>query len=310
MANDIEKQLKEIRKIEGKEAKFEQYTRGITSEISAEFKKALRKIPTKSVVKIVTEKGKTKQIRTTVIDAKSKDYRKFLADLPAQFRATLDKVGYTDKAIEFTNLYSETEDEFIQLHDDLSNIKSNKSKFAAVQNRLNSNRQIMVDFTINNLLERGGELDAAVLPEIKKALNNAAMGEADLFSTIDSIGDILAGDNEVDGIFARNATRIARDSFYQYQGAINQTIAVEFEMNAYRYIGSIVDETRPQCQRWVEQEYILFSELQSEIDWAFTNGSGMIKETDIDTFGIYRGGWNCGHLAIPVFYEPEQNETE
>jgi len=198
----------------------------------------------------------------------------------------------------------------VQLHDDLSNVKSDKKKFGAAQSRLNSMRQNMVDFTINNLLERGGELEAAVLPEIKKALNNAAMGEADLFSTIDSIGDVLAGDGEVDGIFARSATRIARDSFYQYQGAINQTIAVEFEMNAYRYIGSIVEETRAQCERWVEQEYILFSELQAEIDWAFTNGSGMIKETDIDTFGIYRGGWNCRHLAIPVFYEPDKTEAE
>jgi hypothetical protein len=310
MANDVEKQLKAIREIERKEAKFEEYTRGITQKVSDEFKKKLREIPSKSVVKIVTKNGKTKRIRVTVIDAQSKDYKSFLAGLPAQFQSTLKEVGYTDKAVEFTDLYGEIEDEIVQLHDDLSNVKSDKKKFGAAQNRLNSMRQNMVDFTINNLLERGGELEAAVLPEIKKALNNAAMGQADLFSTIDSIGDVLAGDGEVDGIFARNATRIARDSFYQYQGAINQTIAVEFEMNAYRYIGSIVEETRAQCERWVEQEYILFSELQAEIDWAFTNGSGMIKETDIDTFGIYRGGWNCRHLAIPVFYEPDKTDTE
>ena len=310
MANDIEKQLKAIREVERKEAKFEEYTRSITQKMSGDFKKKLREIPTKSVVKIVTKDGKTKRVRTTVIDAQSKDYKKFLAGLPAQFQATLKDVGYTDKAVEFTDLYGEVEGELVQLHDDLSNIKSNKSKFSSAQNTLNSMRQNMVDFTINNLVERGGELEAAVLPEVRKALNNAAMGQADLFSTIDSIGDVLAGDGEVDGIFARNATRIARDSFYQYQGAINQTIALEFEMNAYRYIGSIVDETRPQCERWVEQEYILFSELQAEIDWALSLDRGMIKETDIDTFGIYRGGWNCRHLAIPVFYEPEQNTTE
>lgn len=303
MADDIQKKLKSIRLIEQKEAKFEEYIRSTTPKIADQFKKLLRGLPTKSVKKIDADGN---DVYVTVIDAANEDYYKFLAELPNKLQSTLKKVGYTDKAADLTELYGNLEGEYIELHNDLSKIKSNKKVFSQAQTRLNFVRQMMIDATIDSLTKT--EIEAAILPEIRTALNNAALGEASLFDTIDSIGDTLAGDGEVDGIFARNATRIARDSFYQYQGLINQTIANEFEMNAYRYIGSLVEESREQCVRWSEQEYILFSDLQDEIDWAFDNGSGMIKWTTPDTFATYRGGWNCRHLAIPVFYSPEQTE--
>jgi len=62
----------------------------------------------------------------------------------------------------------------------------------------------------------------------------------------------------------------------------------------------LIEDSRKQCVRWVGKEILLFSDLQSEIEWAFNNGTGMNKSTTPDTFAIYRGGYNCRHEAIPT----------
>jgi hypothetical protein len=68
----------------------------------------------------------------------------------------------------------------------------------------------------------------------------------------------------------------------------------------FHYVNSLIRDSRPQCVRWVGMEYLERAKLQSEIDWAFNNGSGMVKSTNPSNFATYRGGYRCRHLAIAV----------
>ena len=87
---------------------------------------------------------------------------------------------------------------------------------------------------------------------------------------------------------------------FQMQGAANQAIANEYELDGYAYVGTEVENTRPQCSRWIDKGFLYIKELQDEISWANTNGTGMIKGTTPSTFAIFRGGYNCRHEAIPM----------
>jgi len=95
----------------------------------------------------------------------------------------------------------------------------------------------------------------------------------------------------------------AFNAVQQYDGAINEAIADEFGLNAYRYVGSLVEDSRPQCRRWVGKEVILRKDLNSELEWARINGSGTVPATTQGNFARFRGGYNCRHQAYPIRVE-------
>lgn len=101
------------------------------------------------------------------------------------------------------------------------------------------------------------------------------------------------------GKFKRYVGQISRDALNQYDGQVNARIAEDLGLNAFRYVGSLIDDSRIQCRRWVFKEVLLKEDLPGEIAWAINNGSGMIPSTDAENFAVYRGGYNCRHSAIP-----------
>lgn len=101
------------------------------------------------------------------------------------------------------------------------------------------------------------------------------------------------------GQLKKYVSQVSRDALNQFDGQVNSRIAEEFGLNAFRYVGSIIDDSRPQCIRWVGKEVLLLDELSNEISWAYSNGTGMIPGTTKDNFAVYRGGYNCRHSAIP-----------
>jgi len=92
----------------------------------------------------------------------------------------------------------------------------------------------------------------------------------------------------------------AFNAVQQYDGAINEAIADEFKLNAYRYVGSLIEDSRPQCRRWVGKEVIKREDLNSELEWARMNGSGIVPATNEINFARFRGGYNCRHQAYPI----------
>jgi hypothetical protein len=102
------------------------------------------------------------------------------------------------------------------------------------------------------------------------------------------------------------STQVARDSLFSYNGAINETIAEEFELKRFIYQGGIVEDSREFCKHLVRLDRkIGFSEIPGIIDKvAKQEGkslpSGMIPGTTQKNFVIRRGGYSCMHLAMAV----------
>ena len=108
-------------------------------------------------------------------------------------------------------------------------------------------------------------------------------------------------------VLQRYVSQVSRDALMQYDGAINSRIAQKFNMTARRYVGSIIKDSRGQCMKWTEMGILTDQQVIQEINWALQGGvykghkvSGMIEETTLATFNVYRGGYNCRHSAIPT----------
>jgi hypothetical protein len=118
----------------------------------------------------------------------------------------------------------------------------------------------------------------------------------------------ILGTPEVDGLFSRYVKQVSRDALNQFDGQVNAKIANEFGLDAYRYVGSLIEDSRPQCRRWVAMGVIQSKDLPAEIAWMNANGTGAIPGTSPETFSIYRGGYNCRHSAIPFKLTKSQRE--
>lgn len=107
--------------------------------------------------------------------------------------------------------------------------------------------------------------------------------------------------------FGKYVGQIARDGLFQFDGTIHKIIADEYGLDAIEYVGSLVEDSRGQCAKWIKESPILDENLPEEIAWAKRSGdykgrkkSGMIPETNSENFMVYRGGYNCRHRAIPT----------
>lgn len=109
---------------------------------------------------------------------------------------------------------------------------------------------------------------------------------------------IISNPERMSGL-KRYVTQVSRDSLNQFDGQVNSKIAETFGLDAFRYVGSLIDDSRPQCVRWVGKNVLLLDELQNELNWAYNNGTGMIPGTTPNNFAVFRGGYNCRHSAIP-----------
>lgn len=118
----------------------------------------------------------------------------------------------------------------------------------------------------------------------------------------------ILGNPDVDGLLSRYVKQVSRDALNQFDGQVNAKIANEFGLDAYRYVGSLIEDSRPQCRRWVAMQVIQKKDLPSEIAWMNANGTGAIPGTSPETFSIYRGGYNCRHSAIPFKLTKSQRE--
>lgn len=147
---------------------------------------------------------------------------------------------------------------------------------------------------------RGRGLDADFVQPLQNELYRATLMGNNLFDVIQRLETTMLGNSRVQGFVKRYATQVARDALGQFQGTVHERIKAEYNLDATRYVGSLVEDSRAQCSRWVQKKIILDIELQTEINWAFNNGTGMIQGTTPANFLELRGGYNCRHTAIPV----------
>jgi hypothetical protein len=163
-------------------------------------------------------------------------------------------------------------------------------------------------YAVNNVIAamQGQGLNVNLINPLKNELLIAVNQGSSLTDVVTSIAGQLTTSEARQGILKRISLQASRDALLQYDGVVNEAVRKSYKMDALLYVGSIVKDSRAQCERWVSETkngklgLILFEDLQDEINWADNNGTGMIPDTTPENFCQNRGGYNCRHIAYPV----------
>jgi hypothetical protein len=224
-----------------------------------------------------------------------------LTALNKEVKKILRDSTYTKKIEPYLRDFDRITELTLEIQDVGNDIKSTKVNPNPIK------KQAIDDLVLG--LTGGENVDTNLVKPIRDAMFNAVILGQGQQETRKQLELLITGSGQRSGILKRYAGQIARDSINQYDGTVNAAIAREYGLDAYRYVGSLVDDSRSQCVRWVrEKEGVLpIDTLQSEINLAFNNGQGMIPGTTPQNFGVFRGGYNCRHAAIP--FRMEEKET-
>lgn len=97
--------------------------------------------------------------------------------------------------------------------------------------------------------------------------------------------------------------QIARDGIFTYNGIVNEAIAETYDLKKVYYGGGLVSDSRPFCIRCANKT-LEIGEIKSIVKTylaspELSKGMFSVPASGYNIF-IYRGGWNCLHIAIPT----------
>ena len=263
----------------------------LTDKLTGKFVKSLEQIEVEiwAAVEKILRKFQSKDGFFVPNDAS----RELIATINKEIRKILKDASITDEVSKFIDDFDLLDKNIKAIQQSVNGIKVDQSIFTA-------QKQFTIDSTVRSLVE--SNINLKFVDPVKKLLYNRVSFGQSVVDAEKQLRAIVLGNEKHFGVLQRWIGQIARDSINEYQGTINQQIKAQYELTNIRYVGPLVEDSREQCVRWITdlKGFISDDQLQSEIDWAYENGSGMKPDTTVQNFCQQRGGWNCIHEAIPV----------
>lgn len=200
-------------------------------------------------------------------------------------------------------------DDFSQLDRNTSSLQQELNGIRVPNDIYTQARAWIVDNVVSSLT---ASISTDFAQPVKNILYERITTGGSVLEAETALRNLVNGSEGKLGVFERHVGQIARDAVNDYNGTVNSKIKQEFKLNAIRYAGGLVEDSRCQCRKWVAMGTIKDDQLQAEIDWAYSSSSyttsdgevcrpsGMKPDTTVDNFPEKRGGYNCTHIAIPV----------
>ena len=222
-----------------------------------------------------------------------------IATLNRRIKELLQRVGLEDEITKYL-------DNFDAIDAAIKAVQNKENGIRLDQSIFNNQKLWLRDKTVNSLLE--SNVSTRFIQPVKDILFNRITFGGSVVDAEKQLRSIVLGKPNELGVFERWVGQVARDAVYEYQGAVNAQVKVQYELNALRYVGGLVEDSRCQCRRWVEDYGGLLTDeiLPEEIKWAYRYGSGMKPDTTPENFAQKRGGYNCTHIAIATRSEVKQ----
>jgi hypothetical protein len=253
------------------------------------------KVEPKFVKSVVDWIGKFRTTSGNLVRSKENIAR--LANFKKYVKKSLVKVGYSDMVAGFLENFDVLAENQQLIQNELNGLEVTKSFLNPFKS-----------WAVNNVISamEGQGLVETLINPLKQELLVAVNQGSSLTDVVTSIAGQLTTSEARQGVLKRISLQASRDALLQYDGVVNEAVRKVYKMDALLYVGSIVKDSRAQCERWVRETkngklgLILFEDLESEIAWAEDNGTGMIPNTTPENFCQNRGGFNCRHIAYPV----------
>jgi hypothetical protein len=173
---------------------------------------------------------------------------------------------------------------------------------------VNAFKKIEIDRIAKNLVKPDG-VQANIVDDIQRLLFKHVTTGISYENASVEIVNLVQGVNGKQGLVERYSSQIARDSINRYNGTINNVLQAEFELDGFRYVGSLIETSREACNYLVEGSGPMEQFMRDgayriadlpEIIEKLKNLSGWNPETTPTNFFELRGGFNCRHEAIPI----------
>lgn len=234
----------------------------------------------------------------------------FLLSLDRRIAKALKNSGYTSSVDKYLI-------NFDKVAENVKKIQESVNGINLLASQIDPYKRIEVSNTWDNLL--GSGVNKSFVQPVRQGLYRNIMFGASVSDVEKLVKDFVITKKDADSKLLRYVKQVSRDSLSQFDGGLQQKIASELNLNAIRYVGSLIVDSRAQCRKWTNSGVILLNdEFEKEIQKAIDGNlyfdgqksSGMIKETTLSNFMANRGGWNCRHRAIATKIINKQQTTK
>lgn len=160
--------------------------------------------------------------------------------------------------------------------------------------------------TTIDLLDSG--VDVNFVNIILDKIQNSVTIGGNVNDLVDELEEYITGGDEGVGALQRYVSQVSSDAINQFNANYNQAVTQDLGFEWYKYIGTVIDNTRPFCNDFHDKYYHKkeVEQMGEEIN-PFTGNKlssaqmkGRIKGTDKSSIFTNRGGWNCRHTFSPL----------
>lgn len=155
----------------------------------------------------------------------------------------------------------------------------------------------------------------------EQILNNAIGSSESFPNLVKTIRLNMVGSEDFEGRMERYAKQNAKDIFSVAESEYLNKVSTDLGFEFYEYAGVNIADTREFCEKRKGKIYHA-KEIEA---WASLDWQGKNRATTAQTIWVYRGGYNCNHVLVPVatedvpanvieraiaagFYTPQENE--
>jgi hypothetical protein len=177
----------------------------------------------------------------------------------------------------------------------------NTAYFEAVSSAFKPNRVFIKELqsqaieSVNNLVLNEG-LAAQVKIPLNDILNQNINSGGSFSGMLKQLKTFIEGDPSREGKLLSYSKQILRDTLFNYARAYQQSVVADLKLIWYKYVGGIIDTTRPFCAERVDK-FFTENEVKS---WASLSWQGKNPLTTESSIFVYCGGFNCAHQLIAV----------
>jgi len=228
----------------------------------------------------------------------------------ARMQGKLERIVLEDEAYsKQINSYMSSFDKITELN--AGYFKAIEEKFKPSSLLKEMQRQSMAS-TIESLT--GAGIAANVSEPVYDLIRQNVTNGTPFNSLTKSLRDYIMGQGDTLGGLDRYVKQITTDALNQYSAQYMDIVSSDLGLKWAQYAGVRIETSRKFCIAMLRKKYYHKAEIRDMIKGQFpqfksVGGSlykntglphGMIKGTNVETFPVYRGGYNCHHQPIAV----------
>lgn len=225
---------------------------------------------------------------------------KILLRLSNEIFDVFEKSTYKPKVEKFFLDFDKVDALNAEMHEGLSGVKIKDLG-------LTTSKREAINALSKNLLNKA-TIESNLINPLRRIMYRGITTGASFSDVEFELRQFIKGDKKTRGYLSRYVGQIARDSLLQYDGLVNQTIADEFEFDAFQITNSLIKSSRSNCVQMINASgrfkslavspgVYLIKDIDKIIKIA-KNRPGWNKLTTVSNYLQIRNGHNCRHQFI------------